>query len=472
MRLIDTEILVIGSGAGGATTALRLAEAGRRVLVVEEGPEVDPDALEPFSLEEMVAKYRHRGGAGALGQPPVAYTEGRCVGGSTEVNSGLWHRLPAELTERWRRDYRIDEFSPAVLDEHAALVEDELGVSSLPGAPPRSSAVLADGADRLGWRSQEFPRVFRYDEQGRGTKQTMTRTYLPRARAAGAEVLAGCRVTRLERQGRRITGALAELERADGTREAVRLTADAVFVCGGAIHTPALLQRSGFRRNIGNRLKLHPTIKIAARFPFELDHDDVPMHRITEFAPFLTIGGSASRRGHVAMALAESGVPFEDLLGDWKSISVYYAAIRSEGHGRVVALPGLAAPLVTYHLRPADFSRLARGLVHLGEALLAAGATALYPSVLGGQVATSLDEVGRWWDLVTPRTANLMTVHLTSSIRMGEDEQHSGTDSFGRVRGADNLRVNDASLIPDAPGVNPQAGIMAIASRNAAQFLA
>ena len=46
MRTIDTEVLVIGSGAGGASTAARLAAAGRRVVVVEEGPWVDPDAIE------------------------------------------------------------------------------------------------------------------------------------------------------------------------------------------------------------------------------------------------------------------------------------------------------------------------------------------------------------------------------------------------------------------------------------------
>ena len=472
MREVQTEVLVIGSGAGGATTAVRLAEAGRAVTVVEEGPRVDPDAHQPFSLDEMVAKYRHQGGAGALGQPPIAYTEGRCVGGSTEVNSGLWHRLPTELTEQWRVKYQIDEFSPEALDVHAARVEDEIGVSSLPGPPPRSSAVLDDGATKLGWRSTEFPRVFRYDERGRGTKQTMARTYLPRAVEAGAEVVAGCRISKLERAGSRITGARASLLREDGTSEAVRFVADHVVVCGGAIHSPALLQRSGIWRGIGRGLKLHPTIKIAARFPFPIDHDDIPMHRITEFAPHFTIGGSASRRGHVAMALAEAAVPFDDALADWRNIGVYYAAIRSEGSGAVISVPGLSAPIVTYRLTPSDLSKLAQGLVALGEALLAAGALELYPSVTGAGIARTRADLAPWWDAVSPKAANLMTVHLTSSIRMGEAPRLSGTDSFGRVHGYENLRVNDASLLPDAPGVNPQAGIMAIASRNAAHFLA
>jgi choline dehydrogenase-like flavoprotein len=64
-----------------------------------------------------------------------------------------------------------------------------------------------------------------------------------------------------------------------------------------------------------------------------------------------------------------------------------------------------------------------------------------------------------------------MTVHLTSTVRMGEDASLAGADSFGRVHGVENLRVNDASLLPDAPGVNPQAAIMTIALRNAEHFL-
>ena len=65
-----------------------------------------------------------------------------------------------------------------------------------------------------------------------------------------------------------------------------------------------------------------------------------------------------------------------------------------------------------------------------------------------------------------------MTVHLTSSVRMGEDRSRTAADSFGSVWDHRNLRVNDASLLPDAPGVNPQAGVMTIAARNADHFLA
>ena len=85
--------------------------------------------------------------------------------------------------------------------------------------------------------------------------------------------------------------------------------------------TPALLQRSGIRRNAGNWLKMHPTVKIAA-CPHLIDHGDVAMHRITEFAPSLTIGGSASRRGHIGWRWP-TPAPFDEALADWENISVY-----------------------------------------------------------------------------------------------------------------------------------------------------
>jgi choline dehydrogenase-like flavoprotein len=464
----DAEVLVVGSGAGGATTAAVLAGAGREVVVVEEGPWVDPEAVEPFSLQEMVAKYRHHGSSAALGSPPVAYAEGRCVGGSTEINSGLWHRLPDELADEWRVRYDIDEFAPDVLARYAARVEAWQSVGTLPGAPPTSSALLERGATKLGWRSVEFPRVFRFGDEGRAVKQTMARTLIPRAVGDGATVLPDTRVDRLLRQGRRVVGAACT--RADGSPLAIR--AAHVVVCGGAVQTPALLQRSGIRGGAGRGLKLHPTIKIAARFPHPVDHGDVPMHRVTEFAPNLTIGGSASRKGHVALAVADAGLDPHEALEEWEHVSVYYAAIRSDAGGRVLAVPGVRSPVVTYRLTDADLSRLARGLVHLGELLLAAGATALYPSVIGGRVARSVADLGSWWDEVDRRRANLMTVHLTSSVRMGEDRRRAVADSFGRVHGVEGLRVNDASLLPDAPGVNPQAAIMTIALRNSEHLLA
>ncbi len=469
---LHTEFAIVGSGAGGAVTAARLAAAGRDVTVLEEGPRLDPEAAEPFSLEEMALKYRHRGLSGSLGTPAIAFAEGRCVGGSTEINSGLYHRLPGPLAVDWARTYAIDGFADGTLDRYCQELEEVMGVSHYPGVAPRASAVLDEGAAKLGWRSQEFARVYRYEPGGRAVKQTMTRTMLPRAEAAGATVLADCRVQRIRRRRGRAVSLDVVRTQPDGARQRISVVADHVIVCAGAIQTPALLQRSGIWGVVGTGLKVHPSIKVAARFGEPMEHDDVPPHRVTEFSPHLTIGGSASRRGHLALALAETGLDITEAMADWEHAAVYYAAIRSDGKGRITAIPGASAPLVTYSLTDGDLSRLARGLIHVGDVLLAAGAFELHPSIVGGPVVRDRAGLAQWWDAVTRRRANLMTIHMTSTVRMGEDTDRAGTDSYGRVHGHENLYVNDASLIPDAPGVNPQGTVMAIAARNTEHLLA
>jgi choline dehydrogenase-like flavoprotein len=95
----------------------------------------------------------------------------------------------------------------------------------------------------------------------------------------------------------------------------------------------------------------------------------------------------------------------------------------------------------------------------------------LYPSVTDGGIARNPEDLGQWWDALTRNRANLMTVHLTSTVRIGEDRTRTGCNSFGGIWDYSNLYVNDASLLPDAPGVNPQGTIMAIAARNCDHFL-
>jgi choline dehydrogenase-like flavoprotein len=472
-----TEVLVVGSGPGGSITAARLAEAGLEVTVIEEGPWIEADRYVPFSEAEMVTKYRHGGVNAMLGLPPIAYVEGRCVGGGTEINSGLYHRTPAAILADWRRRYAIADLDTDDLYRHADLVEKELSVSQVPGDVPMSSDVLERGGRALGWQVVEVPRVFRYPAEDRswrsGVKQTMSRSYIPRAAKAGARIIPDCRVRRLVRQGGRVAGAQCQRTApADDQRESFTIHAEHVFVCAGAIQTPALLQRSGIRRNIGTAFKAHPTIKLAARFDAPLDdHGFIPMHQVKEFAPDFTFGGSVSRPGYVALALGDQWAENTVDMGDYERIGVYYAAIRSDGCGRVTALPGLASPLVSYRLTDADLSRLARSAIHLGELLFASGAERLYPSVTGMRAVSSPKQLVGLWGALSRARANLMSIHLFSSVGMGERPEITGADSHGRVWGFDNLHVNDASLLPDAPGVNPQGTIMAIASRNCDHFL-
>ena len=471
---LSAQVLVIGSGAGGATTAAVLAEAGFDVLIAEEGPWVDQDSVVPFSLEQMDRQYRSGGVTVALGLPSIAYTEGRCAGGGTEVNSGLYFRPPLEVIERWRRDYRIDALDLDELSSIADEVEQAINVTTVPGSPTPASEILRRGAAALGWKHSEVPRWMTYPPGGdavTGRRQSMTRTYLPRATNAGARMIVDCRVDRLEREGGGSVRAHVAFSAGATGPQRGEIRCRYVFVCGGAIQTPAILQRSGLRRHIGKSLAVHPTVKLAARFRDEINvPDDVPVHQVKEFAPHLSFGGSASQPGLVALALSDQWDMFSSMVEDWRRISVFYAAITSEGRGAVRAIPGLRDPVVTYRLTARDRALLRSGMSRLALLLLEAGATEVFPSFRGAPMVrhrNHLDDLQRRFAV---SKASVMTVHLCSTVPLGEDHTRCGADSFGRVHGTESIFVNDASLLPEAPGVNPQATVMAFAIRNARRF--
>ncbi len=465
---LRTEIVVIGSGPGGAITACLLAEAGRDVLLIEEGQFLPLQSCAPFTTEEMVQKYRNGGQTVAFGKNKIAYVEGRCVGGGSEINSGLYHRPPPEVLERWRQEFQVEALTDADLAPHFETCERDISVSLLPHPASPASLKLHDGATKLGWKSLEVPRWFRYESSRSGQRQSMTETFIPRFLKAGGRLLPQTRANRLRQNG---SGWLIEaLHRTTG---AIRIVADTLFLCAGAVHSPALLRRSGITRHIGNSLQVHPTVKIIARFPDEVNSADmgVPVHQVKEFAPRLSFGCSISSPAYVALGLIDHPAAARETARVWKNTAIYYAMITSEGCGTVRGLPGFRDPLVRYTLTETDRRNLADGLHKLSQILFASSASALYPSLTRGPVLHCAGDRAKLPDVVPDGMANLMTIHLFSSCPMGEDNSKCATDSFGRVHGFKNLFINDASLLCTAPGVNPQGSIMAIARRNALKFL-
>ena len=459
---------MIGSGPGGAITACLLAEAGRNVLLIEEGPFHPLESCAPFSLEEMLWKYRNGGQTVAMGRNKIAYVEGRCVGGGSEINSGLYHRTPPEILERWRKEFRVEALGENDLHPHFEAVERDLSVSLMAGAPPLASIRLQQGAARLGWKSLEVPRWFRYGHAASsGDRQSMSKTFIPRFLRAGGRLLPCARVERIRQDGskwqmqaRHKTGGL-------------RIEAETLFVCGGAVQTPALLRRSGISRNIGDSIRLHPTVKVVARFPDAVNSAEmgVPAHQVKEFAPRLSFGCSISTPPYVALAMIDHP-PYEtDVSAVWPHMANYYAMIASESRGTVRPIGRFRDPLVRYFLTENDRRVLADGFAKLAHLLFEAGATAVYPGLSGGPQLRCRDDIAKLPCVLPNGLASLMTIHLFSSCPMGEDKLRCATDSFGRIHGFHNLFIADASLLCTAPGVNPQGSIMAFARRNALHFL-
>ncbi len=472
-----TEVLVIGSGAGGAVTAATLAARGYEVLVLEEGPAVDTAAMTTNSPQAIAALYRNAGVTPIFGSPNIAFVEGRCVGGSTEVNSAFWHRLPADCYHRWRADARLADFSEAGLAPYFEELERDLSVSYLGGEQvPRSSELFRRGIEKMKWRYAEVPRCQRNDASSGpaspfapGNKQSMQRTYIPKALDAGARLVADCRALRLLGEGGRVTGAMVQ----QGTAAPTSIIADHVFVCCGAVQTAALLRRSGITHNVGDNLCIHPMLKVAALFDEAIgaDSDVLPIYQVQEFWPNIAIGGSVFTPGFLAMLLSDNWQTGRAAMRDWSRMALFYTATRGMSRGVIRNVPGGQGALIRYRLTGADRANLSEGLAHLGEILFAAGARLLYPSLRSQPIIESVAQCRGFLAAPLPAAAmNLSTVHAFSSCPMGENPDLCATDSFGRVSGFRNLYVNDASLIPDSPGVNPQGTIMAIARRNVDHF--
>jgi choline dehydrogenase-like flavoprotein len=347
---------------------------------------------------------------------------------------------------------------------------------------PASTRLFARGVEKMGWSFQEVPRAApgcRHTNacaQGcpTGAKAGMSRSVIPAAVGAGARVLTGVRVLQLLKRKDRVVGVVAERRHPDGGTELVRLEAENVFVCAGPMETPSLLLRSGIKYHVGNTLRIHPYLKVAARFPETVDaHDHVlPLLQVKEFWPELSLGGAFFSLGQLAMTLSENWPENQAKMADHRRMAQYYVGVRGTGRGWVrPTLFGSDATLLRYELSEDDARHLSVGLARLASLLLAAGAEEVFPSVWGIPSIKSEAEAAHWLTEVVPRNRlSLVTVHAFSSCPMGERHDLCAADSFGKVFGFANLFLNDASILPDSPGVNPQGTIMALARRNAAHF--
>lgn len=477
-----TEVLVIGSGAGGAITAATLAEAGMEVLIVEEGSERPSDEMQTHSPAAMQSLYRNAGLSPIFGRTSIAFVEGCCVGGSTEINSSFWHHPPDSAIERWVREYGVRDLSRNGLENTIDELEKTLcPTSTSEGRLPASSRVFGRGLEALGLPASETPRLQRGDptrsQFGPRAKASMSRTFLPRALDAGARLEPGWRADRLVHDGRRVTS--VRVSRREGGRRVRReIVARHVFVCGGAIQTPALLRRSGIKRRIGDSLRIQPMLKVAALFDEVLDADEsvMPVYQMRDPSTGFFLGGSVFTPGFLGISLSERWPDNAPALADWRRMGIYYAACRGAGRGRIRVFPGTGEAVVSYPITPEDQHNLTMGMAKLCEVLFAGGGQRVYPGLRDCAPLDSTDDLmgllaGAGANGIPVARMNISTVHVSSSCPMGEFEKLCPVDSHGLLRGFENVRVADASIIPDAPGVNPQGTVMALALRNVRAFL-
>src|SRR6185312_17484403 len=148
---LSCDVLVIGTGAGGASVAATLAAAGADVLMVEEGPNI-PAAQAPAGLSHsMLAMWRGGGLLTTLGSQ-IAFAEGRCVGGGTEINSAIFQRTPDRVIADWASANRLGDFTPTSLAPYYDRAAQAVSASLTPGEPGPPTDILARAGAAMGWQ--------------------------------------------------------------------------------------------------------------------------------------------------------------------------------------------------------------------------------------------------------------------------------------------------------------------------------
>jgi choline dehydrogenase-like flavoprotein len=477
----DCDVVIVGSGAGGAVAASVLAEAGLDVVVLESGRYLDRRSYPEDPLEALELLYRDNGLTVARGRPAIPIPLGRAVGGTTVINSGTCFRAPERVLAGWREDFGLEWAGD--LDQEYADAEQMLDVRAVDvERMGRNGQLVMEGAEALGLShgpiSRNAGRCFRCSSCPAGcrldAKRAMHVSYLPRAVAAGARIRAGVDVRRVVLENGRAEGVLGTV-RAPPARDgfpprpfAVR--ARNVVLAAGAIGTPELLLRSGVESPsamIGRNLHIHPAAWIGGLFDEEVrgwegvmqsyyvdEWDELGLLMEATFTP-LAFGtqwlpGTGREHAERVLAydrLASNGVHLSD---------------RSSGR---VGLGADGAARIGYRLSREDARKLVFGIARATEIFFAAGATEIYSQVRGAPTIRPGDLAAFEASDPEPDELRLEAFHPMGTARIAADPALGVTGTDGAVYGTAGLYVADASLFPTSIGVNPMMTVIAISAR-------
>jgi len=480
-------VVIVGSGAGGGTVAqalVPLVRAGRRVLVLEQGPRLLDAEFTGRELDMAPQLYRDAGGfLTADGTITLAFAE--TYGGSTVVYTGTSLTAPERVIRRWG----VPGLEHADLLHRSERYKAENNVHLLPDEEINdNNRLFAEGSRKAGYAVEQFP----VNVKGcRGSslcnlgcpnqaKQGTNRVQLPAAERGGVEVVTRAEVLRIGpdrslevRVGQRPAGAKGlPSEWAPGD---YRLEGRVVVLSAGAIGSPALLLRSPLPAppRTGEGFTCHPALILVAEHPRPITND--VGHPKSFFVD------RAAEEGYVletcmyfpfttAKALAGFGAAHSALMHAFPMLQqILVLAIDRRTRGNRVGVDRAGRPVVRYRFMPEAVNGLVAGNRAAARIFFAAGARRVHapfadPPLIEAGDAGRVDELidARHWK---PGKQSIASAHLMGGCGMGRGPADSVTDAWGRVHGLPWLRVADASLFPDALGINPYLTIMALADR-------
>lgn len=288
--VLETDVVIVGSGCGGGVCAKVLAESGYRVVVVDKGHYFPPSQL-PMQQRQAMHHLYENGGFVPSADASVNAVAGSCWGGGGTVNWSVALQTQGYVRREWADDHGLPFFATAEFQACLDRVCDFMGVGDAGLRQSHRGQALLDGARRLGWDAKPAPQNTGGNDHdcghchlgcGSAGKQGPAVSWLPAASRAGAKFLEGFMVDRVlfdEASGRkRATGVVGRWTSRDSdgrviglaegrvTREVV-LKAKKVIISAGSLWSPLILKKSGLKvRRIhgGKRSESRPSKRTRA----------------------------------------------------------------------------------------------------------------------------------------------------------------------------------------------------------------
>lgn len=459
-------VVVVGSGAGGAFTALTLAEAGLDVLVLEEG---HPFHDQGIDVREATARFYAEGGfRTSSGSPPMPVAGGRALGGSTVVNSALCFQTPRATLDEW------NERTNGAFADTEAFYRTQDAIEALIQVAETPDALLSgndrahrDAARALGWAEANIrrntPRCAGCGQCNNGCpiggKNSMDKVVLPRAAQSGARIVTGCVVERVGPG--RVWG---RVEGADGRPLGeLSVDADVVVLASGAIASPRLLLDSGLAEAngpVGDGLQLHPVITGLGLLDRSVWTPGASQgHYIDAFAEERLIFESNPTVAGIFSSISAYGLPFTRLAAQAHRFGNAGVLLRDRSTGRVLP-SSFGGARIQYALNDEDRRSLLRAYRLAGQLWFEGlGAELVVLGMFGVPIARSMDDVIRLTrDEVVADRFMTYSSHPQASCRVG-----TALDTDGQLRGVPGIYVTDASSLPTNVGRNPQISVMTVA---------
>ncbi|GAB2926892.1 GMC family oxidoreductase N-terminal domain-containing protein [Rheinheimera gaetbuli] len=495
----DTDIVIIGSGAGGGIAAEQLAQVGFNVMLLEEGAYYTRD---DFVMQERWAypQLYQEGAARKTRDQAIGILQGRTVGGSTTVNWTTSIRTPKPTLDYWQQEFGLNFSGDNDLTPYFVNAEQQLHIHQWPIPPNANNAKLQQGCEKLGWQYTVINRnvngCANLGYCGMGcpinAKQSMLVSTIPAAMVLGATLISRISVRQLHWQDDSISSITAvpvdqHFQPRSDIR--IRITAKHYIVAAGAIGSPALLLRSKVPNpsgRLGKHTYLHPTVISGAIFDEAINgHSGAPQSIYSDqfvwpagMQPGFKLEVPPLHPVLMATKLTGTGGQHAALMQQFNKLQVTIALLRDGFHphsqGGTVQLDDAGQPVLDYPITDYLWQGMRQALLAMAQLQFAAGAKQVLPIHHDAKLYSSWPEAEAAIKQLSMHKLRqtVVSAHVMGGCNMSASPTKGVVNQNGRHHQLRNLSVFDGSILPTSLGANPQLTIYALVWRNCQQLAA